>query len=177
MQLKLQRSQASGESCGRHRASSLHDRRAASHHRCVPRVRVDTFCGHSRFEYPVSVAALRMSTSIAILKVLSSYPEGRASVAALNADLQMLASPEWFARMRALGVRGGAVNLFSAKLVTRDGAGWTITDAGRNFIEQLESGEDFMTRPTLRLVSSSDGVRTSKAASEHVPDVPLILIA
>jgi hypothetical protein len=66
---------------------------------------------------------------IAILKVLSSYPEGRATVAALNADLQMLASPDWFARMRALGARAGAVNLFSAKLVTRDAAGWTITAA------------------------------------------------
>jgi hypothetical protein len=46
-----------------------------------------------------------MSTSQAILKVLSSYPEGHASIAALNADLQMLASPEWFARMRALAAK------------------------------------------------------------------------
>jgi hypothetical protein len=60
------------------------------------------------------VVWLRMSTSIAILKVLTSYPGGCASVASINADLRMLASPEWFARMRALGVRAGPVNLFSA---------------------------------------------------------------
>jgi hypothetical protein len=118
-----------------------------------------------------------MSTSIAILKVLSSYPEGCATVAALNADLQMLASPEWFARMRALGARAGAVNLFSAKLVTRDAAGWTITDAGRDFIERLESGEDLATRPTLRLVASSDSARAGKAAPAHAVDLPLGLTA
>jgi hypothetical protein len=122
-----------------------------------------------------------MSTSIAILKVLSSYPEGRATVASLNADLRMLASPEWFARMRVLGEWAGAVNLFSAKLVTRDAAGWTITDAGRDFIERLESGETLATRPAerpaLRLVSSTDGVQASRPSPARRLDTHLSLSA
>jgi len=101
-----------------------------------------------------------MSTSIAILKVLSSYPEGCASVAALNADLQMLASPEWYARTRALGIRAGAINLFSGKLVTRDASGWTITQAGRDVLARLERGERVAEGPAVRLVSSADPANT-----------------
>ena len=98
------------------------------------------------------VAWLRMSTSIAILRVLSSYPDGRASVASLNADLKLLASREWFARVRALGIRAGSVNLFSQKLVTRDASGWAITESGREFLARLESGER-VAEPAIRLVS------------------------
>ena len=96
-----------------------------------------------------------MSTSIAILKVLSAHPEGRASFASLSADLQILASPEWFARLRALGIRAGSVNLFSSKLVTRDASGWAITDAGRDLLARLESGERMAAGPPVRLVSSA----------------------
>jgi hypothetical protein len=120
------------------------------------------------------VVWLRMSTSIAILKVLTSYPGGCASVASINADLRMLASPEWFARMRALGVRAGPVNLFSAKLVTRDVSGWTITEAGRQFLARLERGER-IAEPAIRLVSSAD--RKLEAAQPGAPDTSLSLSA
>lgn len=96
-----------------------------------------------------------MSISVAILKVLSAHPGGRASVAALNVDLKILSSPEWYARMRAAGIRAGSVSLFGSKLVTRDASGWSITDAGRNLLARLESGERVAEGPVLRLVSSS----------------------
>jgi hypothetical protein len=74
----------------------------------------------------------------------------------------MLASPEWFARMRALGIRAGAVNLFSDKLAVRDASGWAITDAGRNLLARLESGEK-VAEPAIRLVSSTHRGRTDDA--------------
>jgi hypothetical protein len=115
-----------------------------------------------------------MSTSLAILKVLSSHPEGYASVASLNADLKLLASVEWFARMRALGIRAGAVNLFTSKLVTRDPSGWRITDAGREFLARLESGER-VAEPAIRLVASTD--RKLEAAQPGAPGTSLSLSA
>jgi hypothetical protein len=113
-----------------------------------------------------------MSTSIAILKVLSSYPQGCASVAALNADLRMLASLEWFARMRALGLRAGPVHLFSAKLVTRDAAGWTITEAGRQLLARLDGGEK-IAQPAIRLVSSTDGKPNPKPGETSAASLSL----
>ena len=79
-------------------------------------------------------------------------------MASLNADLRMLASAEWYARMRALGIRAGTVKLFSARLVTRDASGWTITEVGRELLARLERGERVAEGPAVRLVSSADPV-------------------
>jgi hypothetical protein len=99
-----------------------------------------------------------MSVSIALLKILSSYPNGQASLASLKADFAMLSTSEWLARMRVLRARAGSTNIFSDKFVTRDAYGWTITDAGREFLDKLESREEFQltdaARPGLRVVSS-----------------------
>ena len=116
-----------------------------------------------------------MSTSIAILKVLSSYPEGCASVASLNADLRMLASPEWYARMRALGIRAGTINLFGGRLVTRDTSGWTITEAGRALLARLERGERVAEGPAVRLISSAH-LTDAEVTPEHV-QAPLSMSA
>ena len=106
-----------------------------------------------------------MSVSIAILKILASCPDGRASFASLKADMAMLASPEWSDRMRTLGRRVGPINLFSQNLARRDATGWAITPAGRAFLERLESDEELplsqlSERPILRAV-------VSKPASER----------
>jgi hypothetical protein len=53
-----------------------------------------------------------MTTNIAILKVLSSYPDGQASLVALKRDLAMLSTREWLARMRALSALAGQISLF-----------------------------------------------------------------
>ena len=48
-----------------------------------------------------------MSLQIAILKVLVSHREGRATIAALNSDLSILntSGPDWTNRLRRLAAR------------------------------------------------------------------------
>lgn len=100
-----------------------------------------------------------MNVRVAILKVLSSYPDGRASYAQLKADLEILSTREWLARMRALTAHAGSIDIFRAGLATRDGDGWTITDAGREFIDRLERNDvqqhaEATGNPGLRVVYS-----------------------
>jgi hypothetical protein len=113
-----------------------------------------------------------MSISIAILKVLSSHPDGRASFASLKADLAMLTTPEWSARMHQLGRRTGPISLFSMKLATRDANGWAITELGREYLRRLD-GESEMSqvtdRPVLRVVvSRAVTKKPSEAKSQAV---------
>ncbi|MCC8953628.1 hypothetical protein H8B02_09235 [Bradyrhizobium sp. Pear77] len=77
-----------------------------------------------------------MSLQIAILRVLSSYPGGRASVAELKRDLAILNSsgPEWTQRMRRLAARVPDLDLFANRLVLRDETGWQLTEAGREIL-------------------------------------------
>ena len=97
-----------------------------------------------------------MTTNIAILKVLSSYPDGQASLDALKGDLAMLSTREWSTRMRALSALAGPISLFGDKLVTRDSRGWTITTAGRDFLEKLEHRARILAdKPDLMVVASS----------------------
>jgi hypothetical protein len=71
-----------------------------------------------------------------ILKVLSSYPGGRASVAELKRDLAILSSSglEWTQRMRRLAARVPDPDVFGQRLVHRDETGWQLTEAGREIL-------------------------------------------
>lgn len=77
---------------------------------------------------------------IAILKVLSSYPGGKASLADLKSDLAILTTsgPEWAARMKRLAARAPDLDAFAQGYLNRDAAGWWITPPGREFLEALE---------------------------------------
>ena len=81
-----------------------------------------------------------MSLQIAILKVLSCHPGGRASVAVLKADLAILATSgrEWTERMKKLAERAPALDAFGQRYVLRDAAGWQLTESGRDFLNALE---------------------------------------
>jgi hypothetical protein len=81
-----------------------------------------------------------VSLQVAILKVLSSYPSGRAGVAALSADLAILNSSgkDWTERMKRLAARAPELDIFSQRLVLRDAVGWQLTDAGRRLLSALE---------------------------------------
>jgi hypothetical protein len=80
-----------------------------------------------------------VSLHMAILKVLSSYPDGLATAAALKADLAILSgSADWTTRMRKLAARMPHLDVFSQKFVVRDGSGWRITAAGRAMLDRLE---------------------------------------
>ena len=90
-----------------------------------------------------------MSLQIAILKVLISHPEGRATIAALNSDLSILntSGPDWTDRLRRLAARALGLDIFSQRLVLRDSSGWQITPEGRAFLDWLESGASFANAP------------------------------
>jgi hypothetical protein len=84
-----------------------------------------------------------VSVHVAILKVLSSYPDGLAAPAALNADLAILSgSADWTLRMRKLAARLPALDIFSQKLVVRGAYGWQLTAAGRAILDLLEDRRD-----------------------------------
>ena len=83
-----------------------------------------------------------MSLQIAILKVLVSYPEGRATIAALNSDLSILntSGSDWTDRLKRLAARAPGLDIFGQRLVLRDSSGWQITPEGRAFLDWLERG-------------------------------------
>jgi hypothetical protein len=84
---------------------------------------------------------LCVSLQIAILKVLVSHPEGRATIAALNADLCILntSGSDWTNRLKRLAARAPDLDIFGQKLILCDSSGWQITPEGRAFLDWLES--------------------------------------
>lgn len=82
-----------------------------------------------------------MSFQIGVLKVLSSHPDGRASVDAIKRDLALLASREWNAQLRRLAALAPRIDVFSAGLILRTPDAWQITEAGRDVLARLERGE------------------------------------
>jgi hypothetical protein len=85
---------------------------------------------------------LYVSLQIAILKVLVSHPEGRATISALNSDLCILntSGSDWTDRLRRLAARASGLDIFGQRLVLRDSSGWQITPEGRTFLNLLETG-------------------------------------
>jgi hypothetical protein len=82
-----------------------------------------------------------VSLQVAILKVLASYPDGRATLAAMKADLAILAGagPAWGERLRWLAARIPDLDIFSDGFVVRDAAGWQLTGAGREVLIWMEA--------------------------------------
>lgn len=81
-----------------------------------------------------------MSLQVAILKVLASYPGGRATISALKADLAVLAGvgSDWNARLKRLAARVPDLDIFSQGLVLRTAVGWEITAAGLDALRIME---------------------------------------
>jgi hypothetical protein len=84
---------------------------------------------------------LYVSLRIAILKVLVSHPEGRATIAALNSDLCILntSGSDWTDQLKRLAPMP-LVSTFWSRLILRDSSGWQITPEGRAFLDWLERG-------------------------------------
>lgn len=82
-----------------------------------------------------------MSIQVAILKVLASHGNGRATLASLKQDIVILAASgsDWDARIKRLARRVPAIDIFGAGYVLRDDEGWQITPAGRDFLSALEA--------------------------------------
>jgi hypothetical protein len=83
-----------------------------------------------------------VSLQIAILKMLVSHPEGRATIAVLNSDLCILSTSgsDWTDRLKRLAARAPGLDIFGQRLILRDGSGWQITPEGRTFLDWLERG-------------------------------------
>jgi hypothetical protein len=82
-----------------------------------------------------------MSFQITILKVLAGHPEGRASLADLKRAMAILitSGSDWNDRTKRLAARAPDLDIFSQSFVLRDNAGWQITDAGRVFLDFLQT--------------------------------------
>jgi hypothetical protein len=108
---------------------------------------------------------------MSIVKVLSSYPDGRATLAALNADLKILAGSgrEWTARMKRLAARVPDLDVFCQALVVRDAHGWQLTTAGFELLHRIE------TEPAVASEPVAAEVPDVKIAADR-PRAPLVLI-
>jgi hypothetical protein len=82
-----------------------------------------------------------MSFQITILKVLAGHPEGRASLPDLKRAMAILitSGSDWTDRTKRLAARAPDLDIFSQSFVLRDNAGWQITDAGRAFLDFLQT--------------------------------------
>ncbi|WP_157043278.1 hypothetical protein [Rhodopseudomonas palustris] len=81
-----------------------------------------------------------MSLQVAILKVLSSYPNGCATVDMLKADLAILGASgkDWTDRMNQMLARAPQLDIFGQRLVVRNAHGWEVTAAGRELLSTIE---------------------------------------
>ena len=82
-----------------------------------------------------------VSIQIAILKVLASHGNGRATLASLKRDIVILTASggDWSARLKRLAGRVPSIDIFGSRYVLCDDEGWEITAEGRDFLRALES--------------------------------------
>jgi hypothetical protein len=82
-----------------------------------------------------------VSIQVAILKVLASHGNGRATLASLKRDIVILTASggDWSARLKRLAGRVPSIDIFGSGYVLRDHEGWEITAEGRDFLRVLEA--------------------------------------
>ena len=82
-----------------------------------------------------------MSIQVAILKILASHGNGRATLASLKRDIIVLTASggDWAVRLKRLAARVPSIDIFGRGYVIRDGEGWQITAEGRDFLRALEA--------------------------------------
>ncbi len=82
-----------------------------------------------------------MSIQVAILKVLDSHGNGRATLDSLKRDIAILTASgsDWNARLKRLAGRVSSIDIFGRRFVIRHDEGWEITAEGRDFLRMLEA--------------------------------------
>ena len=90
-----------------------------------------------------------MSLQIAILKVLVSHPEGRATIAALNSDLCILntSGSDWTNRLKRLAARASL-----------DKKSWARSQAGRTLHRALIGGNGLLAGNATATGTDVDGL-------------------
>lgn len=98
--------------------------------------------------------------------VLSGHSGGRASHAAMNADLVVLAGagPEWCQRVRRLASNAPSLDIFTEGYVIRNAAGWQITNAGRKALRLMD-------KP---LAETSAEISATVAATARKPELAIV---
>lgn len=114
-----------------------------------------------------------MSFQLTVLKVLAGQPAGRASVADLRHAVEILmnSGKDWTARMKRLAEHAPDLNIFTAKFVLRDSAGWEITEEGRLFLAALETAVAVRRSP-LRSVDDAPTSEPAAPDAARLPDPP-----
>jgi hypothetical protein len=90
--------------------------------------------------------SVSVSLQVQIMLVLSGHPNGRATLAAMNADLKVLAGagPAWTQRIKKLSSNAPGLDIFTEGYVVRDAHGWQITDAGRKALRRMHGASSEM---------------------------------
>jgi hypothetical protein len=75
-----------------------------------------------------------------MMRVLSSYPCGLATHAAVKRDLAFLASsgPDWAQHSRRLGAVFPLLDVFSSRFIRKYSFGWRLTPKGAIVLEMME---------------------------------------
>jgi len=109
-----------------------------------------------------------VSFQLTVLKVLAGQSAGRASVADLRHAVAILMNSgrDWTERMKRLAEHAPDLNIFSAKFVLRDDAGWEITAEGRLFLAALETAVAVRRSP----LRSVDDLPTTEPAAPGATD-------
>ena len=113
-----------------------------------------------------------MSIQIAILKILASHGNGRATLASLKRDIIVLTASggDWAVRLKRLAARVPSIDIFGGGYVIRDGEGWQITAEGRDFLRALEA----VTQDNLVVETDPPALPDSEAAER--PPGALIVV-
>jgi hypothetical protein len=85
-----------------------------------------------------------LNFQVTVLKILASYPGGRATLADIKRDMAILAASgrDWADRTKRLAAPVPDLNIFSQGLVERDLFGWQITGKGQELLKLLELHSD-----------------------------------
>jgi hypothetical protein len=107
-----------------------------------------------------------VSIQVAILKVLASHGNGRATLASLRRDIMVLTASgsDWSARLKRLAGRVPSIDIFGSGYVLHDREGWEITAAGREFLRKLEA-----TTQDNHLVAAEPSASPALEAVERKP--------
>jgi hypothetical protein len=94
-----------------------------------------------RFQTSVCIAESFVSLQVAVLKVLSGHPGGRASIGDLSSDLAVLntSGADWRDRLKRMAARAPTIDIFGQSLVIRDAGAWRLTDEGRRLLHVMEA--------------------------------------
>jgi hypothetical protein len=84
-----------------------------------------------------------LNFQVTVLKILTSYPNGFATIAQLKRDMAILAASgrDWADRTKRLAARVPDLDIFSQRLVERNSQGWQITEKGQDLLKLLECSD------------------------------------